>query len=145
MDEINDHHFDEAAVKSQDTFVTTSSGTKHRRQTTQGVILCIKWRDRNTTWVDLKEIKQDYPVQLMEYAMASKISMDPAFAWWVPRTLKKRNRIIEKLKSKYWLKTHKFQINVPNNMKQAIQFDRENVNTFFWDAVCQDIKNVCPT
>ena len=44
----------------------------------------------------------------MEYAMAYKISMDPAFAWWVPRTLKKRNRIIEKLKSKYWLKTHKF-------------------------------------
>ena len=31
MDEITDHPFDEASVKNQDTFVTISSGTKHRR------------------------------------------------------------------------------------------------------------------
>ena len=49
--------------------------------------------------------------------MAANIFIDPAFAWWVPHTLKKRNRIIEKVKYKYWLKTHKFRIKVPNNMK----------------------------
>ena len=31
MDDITDHNVDEVAVKSQDAFVTTSSGTKHRR------------------------------------------------------------------------------------------------------------------
>ena len=31
MDKIIDHKFDEAALKSQDAFVTTSSGTKSRR------------------------------------------------------------------------------------------------------------------
>ena len=45
MDKITDHRFDKADVKSQYAFVTTSSGTKRRRHTTQGVIICIKWRD----------------------------------------------------------------------------------------------------
>ena len=57
IDKITDHMFDEAAVKSQDAFVTTSSGTKPRRQTTQGASLCIKRRDKNTTWVALKDNK----------------------------------------------------------------------------------------
>ena len=80
-DKITEHWFDKAAVKSQYAFVTTSSGTKRRRQTTQEVSMCIKWRDGNTTWVALKYIKEAYPVQLSEYAMADKIYMEPAFAW----------------------------------------------------------------
>ena len=69
--------------------------------------------------------------------------MDPAFDWWVPHTLKNRNRIIAKVKSKYWLKTQKFGVKVPNNTKQAIEFDHENGNTLWWDAVCQKM-NVRP-
>ena len=42
MDNITEHWFDEVAVSSQDAFVTTSSGTKRRRQTTQVFSLCIK-------------------------------------------------------------------------------------------------------
>ena len=124
MDKINNHWFDEATVKSQDDFVTTSSGTKFRRQTTQGVSLCIKWRNGNTTWLALKDIKEAYPVQLAEYAIAANISAESAFAWWVPHTSNNRNRIIAKVKSKYWLKIHKLGINLPKNMKQAIEFNR---------------------
>ena len=127
----------------QDAFETTYSSTKHRRQTAQGVILRIKWRNRNTIWVALKDIKEAYPVQLAEYTVAYNISMDSAFAWWVPHTLKKRNRMIEKLKPKYWLNTHKFGIKVPKNMKQVIEFKLENGNTLWWYAVCQEMKNVC--
>ena len=76
--------------------------------------------------------------------MASKISMDPPFAWWVPNALKKRNIIIAKVKSKYWLNTHKFRIKVPNNMKQEIEFDCDNGNTLWWVAVCQYMKSICP-
>ena len=107
----------------------------------QGVSLCIKWHAGNTTWVALGYIKEDYPIQLADYLMAAKFSMDPAFAWLVPHTLKKRNCIVAKVKSKYWLKTQQSRIKVPKNMKQAIDFDRENGNTLLWDAVCQDMKN----
>ena len=144
MDKITDHRFDEAAVNSQDAFVTTSSGTKRRSQTTQGFSLCIKWHNGNTTWVALKDLKEDYPIQLAEYTVSVKISMDPAFFWWVPHILQKRNSILAKVKSKYWLKTHKCGIKVPNNMKQAIEFDHENGNTLWWDAVCQEMNNFLP-
>ena len=65
MDEITDHWFDEASVKIQDSFVITSYGTKHRSQTMQDFSICIKWRNGNTAWVDLKDIKDPYPVQLV--------------------------------------------------------------------------------
>ena len=48
------------------------------------------------------------------------------------------------MNSKYWLKTHNFGIKVPKNTKQEIVFDRENGNTLWWDAVCQDMKKVRP-
>ena len=66
MDKITDYWFDETAVKSQDAFVTTSSGTERRSQTTQGVSMCIKWHDGNTTWVSLNDSKEAYHFQLAD-------------------------------------------------------------------------------
>ena len=94
MDKITDHCFFEAAVNIQDAFVTISSSTKRRSLTTQGVSLYIKWYNVNTIWVPLKDVKEDHLVQLAEYAVADKISIDPAFACWVPHYLKRRNHII---------------------------------------------------
>ena len=51
-----------------------------------------------------------YPLEVAEYAIANKIQEEPAFAWWVPFTIKKRERFISKLKSKYWQRTHKYGI-----------------------------------
>ena len=86
----------------------------------------------------LKAAKEAYPVQLAEYSVASQISTEPAFAWWVPFTLKKRNRIIAKINSKYWVRTHKFGIKIPKTV------DAENGNTLWWDAICKEMKNVRP-
>ena len=83
-------------------------------------------------------------MELAEYAVAAKISEEPAFAWWVPFTLHKRNRIIAKLKSKYWVRTRKFGIKIPKTVAEAKQFDQENGNTFWWDAVCEEMRNVRP-
>ena len=76
--------------------------------------------------------------------MADNITMYPAFAWWVPHTLQNRNQIIAKVESKHWLKTHKFCIKVPKKTKQVIEFDHKNGNTLWWDALCQEMKNVRP-
>jgi hypothetical protein len=89
-------------------------------------------------------MKESFPVQLAEYAVQAKIAEEPAFAWWVPHTLKKRNRIISKLKSKYWLRTHKFGIKIPKNAEEARAFDAENGNTLWWDAILKEMKNVRP-
>jgi hypothetical protein len=41
------------------------------------------------------------PVQVTEYAVANNIDVKPAFAWWVPFTIKKKISIIAKSKTQY--------------------------------------------
>lgn len=78
----------------------------------------------------------------MEYADQSQISKQPAFSWWFPHVIKKRERIISKTKSKYWTRTHKFGIKVPNTIKEAKYFDTKNGNTLWWYAILKEMSNV---
>ncbi|KAI2493253.1 Reverse transcriptase (RNA-dependent DNA polymerase) [Fragilaria crotonensis] len=119
-------------------------GTRRRRETTVGWEVLVRWKDGSTTWVAMKDVKESFPVQLAEYAVQTRIAEEPAFAWWVPYTLRKRNRIIAKVKSKYWIRTHKFGIKIPKNVAEARAFDAENGNTSWWDAILKEMKNVRP-
>jgi hypothetical protein len=47
--------------------------------------------------VDLKDLKESNPVEVAEYAVAHKLVSEPAFKWWVPYVLKKKERIIPKI------------------------------------------------
>ena len=89
-------------------------------------------------------MKDSYPVQLAEFSIQQGIQDEPAFAWWVPYTIKKKARIISKVKSKYWDRTHKYGIRLPKTVKEAIEIDNENGNTLWWDALMQEMKNVRP-
>ena len=59
FDEIVDVRTDGTQVLQQDAFVNTSRGS--------------------TTWKKLKDIKDSYPVQLVEYAVENRVSEEPAF------------------------------------------------------------------
>lgn len=48
------------------------------------------------------------------------------------------------MKSKYWLRTHIFGITIPKSVKEAREIDAENGNTYRWDAILKEMKNVCP-
>ena len=87
-------------------------------------------------------MKESYPVQVAKYCVHYQISDEPAFAWWVPYVLKKRNRIIAKVKSKYWIRTHKFGIRVTKSVQEAKRIDEENGDTFWWDSICKEMANV---
>ncbi len=144
FEEIVDHRTNGKQVLQQDAFIVNRSGTQRRRETTVGWELLVRWKDGSTTWIALKDLKESYPVQLAEYAVQARIAEEPAFGWWVPYTLKKRNRIIAKIKSKYWIRTHKFGIKIPKTIAEARQFDAENGNTLWWDAILKEMKNVRP-
>jgi len=142
LDEIVDHRSSKDALKQADAFVKSHNNTKRRKETTKGWELLIRWKDGNETWTPLKDMKESYPVELAEYAVQARINEEPAFAWWVPHVLRKRNHIIAKIKSKYWERTHKFGIRIPKTAKEAIAIDKENGNTLWWDAICQEMENV---
>ncbi len=65
------------------------------------------------TWMDMKDVKEASPIELAEYVIANKIDDEPAFAWWVPYTMKKRDRMISNFKAKYWRTTHKYGLHLP--------------------------------
>ena len=95
----------------------------------------VRWKDGSTTWVPLKDMKESYPGQVSEYAVLTRIQEEPAFAWWVPHVLRNRNRIVGKVKSKYWIRTHKFCLKVPMYVTGEIAIDCESGDTFWWDAI----------
>jgi hypothetical protein len=88
FDEIVDYRTNGTEMKQQDAFIANKSGSKRRRETTKGWEMLVQWKDGSTTWVALKDMKEAYPVQVAEYAVLSKLSQEPAFAWWVPFVLK---------------------------------------------------------
>ena len=101
LDDIIDYKRNETAIDKRDAFVTMKNGVKRRKETTQGWSLLCQWKDGSSNWTALKDARLSYPVLVAEYAVANRIDDEPAFAWWVQDVLKKRDRIIAKVKSKY--------------------------------------------
>jgi hypothetical protein len=48
----------------------------------------------------LKDLKESNPVDVAEYVVANKLGSEPAFKWWVPYRLRKKERIIVKIKTR---------------------------------------------
>ena len=120
LKEINDHRKGVEAVSKDDAFYVSSNGNRIPKRTTRGWELLVEWKDGTLDWIPLHELKKGNPIEVAEYALANKIDDEPAFSWWVHSTLRKRNRIISKVKSRYWKTTHKFGIEVPKTVKRAL-------------------------
>ena len=97
--------------------------------------MLVKWNDETTIWMDLKVVKEASPI-----AVANRIDHEPAFTWWVPYTLKKRNRIISKVKTKYWKTTHKYGVRLPKNAAEVSKIDQENGNDPWEKAINKGTK-----
>ena len=118
------------------------SGTQKRKRTTKGWTLLVHWKDGSQDWIPLKDMKDAYPVQVAEYAVANKIADAPAFAWWVPHVMRKRDSTIMKVKSRYWKRTHKFGIRLPHTIEEALEIDKETGTTFWRDALDKELRNM---
>jgi hypothetical protein len=73
------------------------------------------------------------------------IDLEQAFNWWVPHVLKKRDQIISlvcKQTTRYLKRTHKFGIDVPKTVKEALALDCKNGNTLWVDAIAKEMKEV---
>ncbi|KAI2504635.1 Reverse transcriptase (RNA-dependent DNA polymerase) [Fragilaria crotonensis] len=141
LDGIIGHRKDESAIERADMYVQRGSN-RHMRKTTKGWKLCVEWKDGTTSWERLADIKESNPVELAEYAMTHGIDSEPAFAWWVPYTLRRRNRIIAAVNARYHKRTHKFGFEVPKTFDDCLRIDRENGNTLWQDAIRKEMAKV---
>lgn len=143
VEEIVDHRKDSSAIaQGDDAFVVTRSGRKLPKRTTRGWEFCLKYKDESTSWVKLKDLKDAEPILLAEYAVNNNLQHEPAFAWWVPYTLRKRDRIIKAMKKRYFRVNQKYGIELPKTVKRALEIDEETGTTFWRDALTKEMKNV---
>ena len=117
-------------------------GRQHIRKTTRGWHLCSQWHDGTSTWECLIVLQESNPVEVAEFAVSHGIEEEPYFSWWVPFTLKKRDRIISVVNSRYHKRTHRFGIEIPKYARDAKIIDDTNGNTYWQDAIAKKIKDV---
>lgn len=143
MEAIIDYRKDAAtAVPMEDKFFTTKTGRKRLRITTQGWDVLVRWKDGSETWIKLADMKEAHPVELAEFAKARGIANEPAFAWWVPDTIRRRDAIISSLKKRIRKINRKFGIEIPTSVEHAYELDRRNGNTMWRDALKKEMYNV---
>ena len=142
LDSILDHSKDGNAVEREDMYVVTKSGNRRMRETTNGWKLLIQWKDGSEQWIPLKLMKEYNPIEVAEYACARNINLEPAFDWWVPYTLRKRDRIISAVNSRVKKTSHKYGVEIPRSISEAFLIDEKNGNTFWRDAVNREMENL---
>ena len=76
----------------------------------------VAWKDGTETWFLLKDLKASNPVEVTKFTRAKGIDDEPAFAWWVPCTLRKRDIAISKLKARTRKTSHKCGFEIPTSV-----------------------------
>ena len=142
LDEIIEHKTDRHAVSKEDGHKRGPNGTVVPRETTKGWWLLARLKDHTTQWFKLKDLKESNPLEVAQYAVDNKIDDEPAFKWWVPFTVRKRNRILKAMKKRYFRTTQKFGIECPKTVKRALEIDEETGTTFWRDAIKKEMKTV---
>jgi hypothetical protein len=129
-------------VPIKDKYLTTRSGQRRSRKTIPALSILVSWKDGTESWVKLAELKDSYPIELADFAKARRLADEPAFAWWVPHSLRRRNAILSAVKARVRMETHKYGIETPTSFVRAKELDRINGNTLGIDALKLEMHNV---
>ena len=144
LDCILEHSKNDRAISKTDRHIITKSGNRRIRKTTIGWNILVRWKNQTEAWVPLKLMKENYPVQIAEYARACHIDDEPAFQWWVPYTLRKRDAILSAVKARTRHVYIKYGINVPRTTKEATELDLAAGNTMWQDAIDLEMNTIMP-
>ena len=146
LHQIVDHKSSGEAIKIEDKYYKTRTGKRRMRETTVGWSFLVQWGDGSRQWIDLKVLKESNPVQVGEYVISRGIQNEPAFAWWVPYTMRKRDVIVSAIKTRLRRTTHKYGIEMPMTARttdEAVRMGREldikNGDTFWMDALHKEM------
>ena len=141
---IVDHRKNDDAVPLTES-VTDIGGKSHRIITTKGWELCVEWTDGTQNWMPLKDVKHADPMMTAEYAISKGIHREPAFAWWIPHTMRTRSRVISRLKATRISKgRRRFGVKVPSTIEEAEELDRINRNDVWKTAIEKELSKVRP-
>jgi len=85
-------------------------------------------------------------VQVGAYVIARGIQDEPAFAWWVPYVMRKRDIIVSMVKSCVCWTNHKYGNEMPapgrDIIQNAIDLDRKKSDTYWMDSLAKEMRNL---
>ena len=142
LDGIVDYKKESNAISKADKYIMTKSGQRRLRKSTAGWKLLVAWKDGSEEWIPLSVMKESNPIEVAEFAVAKDIDDEAAFCWWVPYTLRKRDRIVSAISSRVKRVTHKYGIEVPRSLTEAYRLDDKNGNTMWRDAINREMTNL---
>ena len=142
-DNVDDNGTDELLFDSIIGHEHIPTQEQHDQNTfsTQGWNICIAWKDGTSSWHTLADVKNSYPVQLAEYAIEYKLDKKRAFSWWIKTTIKHWKAFIKATKKRFAKRSHKFGIQVPQTVEEALRIDKETNTTFWRNAIHKEMKN----
>jgi hypothetical protein len=94
MDEIVDHRRLPPAIQLAFQKVVRANSRTYLKRSTIGWQICCQWKDGSLSWENLSDLKESHPIETSEYAKIIDVDHEPAFNWWVPHVLKKRDHIL---------------------------------------------------
>jgi hypothetical protein len=148
LDKIVDYQCLDSAIIFADQKIVQTNGRTYLKHSTIGWQLCCQWKDGSSSWENLIDLKESHPIETAKHAKIIGIDHEPAFNWWVSHVIKKRDQIIllvKKWNPQYLKRTHKFGIEVPKTIREALELDKKNGNTFWADAIAKEMKDDCVT
>ena len=132
LDSLIDHRCHNTALRLSDQTAVRNDGRTYQKRNTVGWQICCQWKNGSTSWEKLSDLTESHQLGTAKYAATMGTDHKPAFTWWVPHVLRKRDRIISAVakRSACFLKrTHTFGIEIPRTVKEVLELDRRNGNT----------------
>ena len=126
----------------EEKYIIMKMGQRRLRKTTAGWDLLVHWKDESESWVKLSDMKESHPVEMAEFAKAKGIQGQPAFCWWVPYTLRKRDAIVAAVGARLRKPTHKYGVEIPKDVHHARELDKRNGNSMWMDTLAKEMFNV---
>ena len=79
MKDIVDHKKDHTAIPISEGKSRSYNGNESPNITTRCWKLLVECIDGQTSWIDLKDLKESNPIEVAEYAVTNRIVEEPAF------------------------------------------------------------------
>ena len=131
LDALLHYWKDNKAISLSDQQITVR-GKPVTCKTNAGWQICCQWKYGSTSWEKLSELKESHLVKTAEFAVAQGIDHEPPYNWLVKHELKKKDRTIasvRKWQRRYLKRSHKFGIEHPKTVEEALTLDAKNGNT----------------
>jgi len=108
--------------------------------------LLILWENDERTWEEYKSIKETDPITLAKYAHNKNMINTPGWKWCKrysknPRKFINLSHIFNQQKSKK-NKKYKFGVEVPRNLKHALELDKRNGNNMWGEATEKEVNEI---